>query len=100
MTTLTRPLAALAAAIAPVDTALEPVLRSLLDGKAKPPGSLGRLEDLAVRIALIQNRLDPRIARTDLYVFAGDHGLTAEGVSAYPSSVTAAMVGLFLSGRS
>ena len=86
--------------ITPVDAALEPQLRALLDGKAKPPGSLGRLEDLAVRIGLIQNRLDPRIARTDLYVFAGDHGLTNEGVSAYPSSVTAAMVGLYLSGRS
>ncbi|TCS17456.1 nicotinate-nucleotide--dimethylbenzimidazole phosphoribosyltransferase [Caulobacter sp. BK020] len=93
-------LEALAATIIPVDAALEPTLRTLLDGKAKPPGSLGRIEDLAVRIALIQNRPDPRIARTDLYVFAGDHGLTQEGVSAYPSSVTAAMVGLFLSGRS
>jgi len=93
-------LSALTAAITPVDATLEPALRDLLNGKAKPPGSLGQLEDLAVRIALIQNRLDPRIARTDLYVFAGDHGLTDEGVSAYPSSVTAAMVGLFLSGRS
>jgi len=86
--------------ITPVNAALEPLLRARLDGKAKPPGSLGRIEDLAVRIGLIQNRLDPRIARTDLYVFAGDHGLTNEGVSAYPSSVTAAMVGLYLSGRS
>ncbi|MGR4864055.1 nicotinate-nucleotide--dimethylbenzimidazole phosphoribosyltransferase [Caulobacter sp. LARHSG274] len=88
------------AAITPVDAALEPQLRARLNAKAKPPGSLGRIEDLAVRIGLIQNRLDPRIARTDLYVFAGDHGLTQEGVSAYPASVTAAMVGLFLSGRS
>ena len=86
--------------ITPVNPALEPQLRARLDAKAKPPGSLGRIEDLAVRIGLIQNRLDPSIARTDLYVFAGDHGLTNEGVSAYPSSVTAAMVGLFLSGRS
>ena len=93
-------LSAIAATITPVDAALEPRLRARLDAKAKPPGSLGRLEDLAVRIGLIQNRLDPRIARADLYVFAGDHGLTGEGVSAYPSSVTAAMVGLFLSGRS
>lgn len=93
-------LSAIAAAITPVDAALEPLLRAQLDGKAKPPGSLGRIEDLAVRIGLIQGRLDPRIARTDLYVFAGDHGLTHEGVSAYPSSVTAAMVGLYLSGRS
>jgi nicotinate-nucleotide--dimethylbenzimidazole phosphoribosyltransferase len=93
-------LSAIAAAIKPIDAALEPLLRAKLDGKAKPPGSLGRIEDLAVRIGLIQHRLDPRIARTDLYVFAGDHGLTDEGVSAYPSSVTTAMVGLFLSGRS
>ena len=93
-------LSAIAATITPVDAALEPRLRARLDAKAKPPGSLGRLEDLAVRIGLIQNRLDPRIDRTDIYVFAGDHGLTGEGVSAYPSSVTAAMVGLFLSGRS
>uniref|UniRef100_B0SYC2 Nicotinate-nucleotide--dimethylbenzimidazole phosphoribosyltransferase n=1 Tax=Caulobacter sp. (strain K31) TaxID=366602 RepID=B0SYC2_CAUSK len=93
-------LSAIAATIVPVDAALEPLLRACLDAKAKPTGSLGRLEDLAVRIGLIQNRLDPRIDRTDLYVFAGDHGLTGEGVSAYPSSVTAAMVGLFLSGRS
>lgn len=93
-------ISAFAAAITPVDAALEPRLRAVLDGKAKPPGSLGRIEDLAVRIGLIQDRLAPRIARTDLYVFAGDHGLTQEGVSAYPSSVTVAMIGLFLSGRS
>jgi nicotinate-nucleotide--dimethylbenzimidazole phosphoribosyltransferase len=93
-------LSALLPNITPVDPALETRLRASLDAKAKPPGSLGRLEHLAVRIGLIQNRLDPRIGRTDLYVFAGDHGLTNEGVSAYPSSVTAAMVGLFLSGRS
>lgn len=86
--------------VIPVNAALEPRLRAALDAKAKPPGSLGRLEDLAVRIGLIQDRIDPRIDRTELYVFAGDHGLTTEGVSAYPSSVTAAMVRLFLSGRS
>lgn len=86
--------------VIPVDTTLEPLLRAVLDAKAKPPGSLGRLEDLAVQIGLIQDRLDPRLDHAELYVFAGDHGLTHEGVSAYPSSVTAAMVRLFLSGRS
>ncbi|OYW99934.1 MAG: nicotinate-nucleotide--dimethylbenzimidazole phosphoribosyltransferase [Caulobacter vibrioides] len=86
--------------VIPVDTTLEPRLRAVLAAKAKPPGSLGRLEDLAVQIGLIQDRLDPRLDRTELYVFAGDHGLNQEGVSAYPSSVTAAMVRLFLSGRS
>ena len=86
-------------AIRPVDRALEPALRAGVDGKAKPPGSLGRIEDLAVRLGLIQGRRDPRIGRAVLFVFAGDHGLTAEGVSAYPASVTAAMVATFLAGR-
>jgi nicotinate-nucleotide--dimethylbenzimidazole phosphoribosyltransferase len=87
-------------AIAAVDRALEAKLRAKLDGKAKPPGSLGHIEDLAVRLGLITGDLEPRADRTALLVFAGDHGLTEEGVSSYPSSVTVAMVGLFLSGRS
>ena len=66
---------------------------------AKPPGSLGRLEDLAVQHRPVQGRLDPRVERVRAYVFAGDHGLNAEGVSAYPSAVTAAMVATFLAGR-
>jgi nicotinate-nucleotide--dimethylbenzimidazole phosphoribosyltransferase len=82
-----------------LDTALAAQLRAKIDGKAKPPGSLGRIEDLAVRLGLIQNRLDPRIDRALALVFAADHGLTEEGVSAFPASVTAAMVQLFLSGR-
>lgn len=83
-----------------VDRALEAELRAKLDGKAKPPGSLDRIEDLAVQLGLIEGGLSPRAARTALLVFAGDHGLTEEGVSSYPPSVTVAMVGLFLSGRS
>jgi len=86
-------------AIAPVDSALARALRAKIDGLAKPPGALGDLEDLAVRIGLIQSRLDPAVDRVRAYVFAGDHGLTAEGVSAYPSAVTAAMVATFLAGR-
>ena len=86
-------------AIEPVDISRTAAFRALVDGKAKPPGALGRLEDLAVRLALIQDRPDPRIGKAKVLVFAGDHGLTEEGVSAFPSAVTAAMVGLFLSGR-
>ncbi len=86
-------------AIAPVDPALANALRAKIDGLAKPMGALGELEDLAVRIGLIQSRLDPAVDRARAYVFAGDHGLTAEGVSAYPSAVTAAMVATFLAGR-
>ncbi|MGN6153778.1 MAG: nicotinate-nucleotide--dimethylbenzimidazole phosphoribosyltransferase, partial [Lysobacteraceae bacterium] len=69
-----------------------------LDAKPKPPGSLGRLETLAAQIARIQGRLDPTIEHAEAIVFAGDHGVTAEGVSAYPSAVTAQMVANFVSG--
>lgn len=85
--------------IRPLDRAGEPALRALLDGKAKPPGALGRIEDLAVRLALIAGRADPPTAKARLLVFAGDHGLNQSGVSAYPSAVTAAMVATFLAGR-
>lgn len=85
--------------IVAADPALEGRLRALVDGKAKPPGALGRIEDLAVQLGLIQGRPDPRVDEATVLVFAGDHGLTEEGVSAYPQAVTAAMVGLFLSGR-
>jgi len=85
--------------IARIDEALKSRLRALIEGKAKPLGSLGRIEDLAVQIGLIQGRLDPVVDRARLMVFAGDHGLNAEGVSAFPSAVTAAMVGAFLAGR-
>ncbi len=77
----------------------EAALRRRLDDLAKPPGALGRIEDLAVQLALIQGRPDPRADRVVLLIFAGDHGLTAEGVSSYPASVTAAMVGTLLAGR-
>ena len=86
-------------AIAPLDRRLGAELRARVDGKAKPPGALGRLEDLAVRIGQIQGRLDPRVERVRAYVFAGDHGMNAEGVSAYPSAVTGAMVATFLAGK-
>jgi nicotinate-nucleotide--dimethylbenzimidazole phosphoribosyltransferase len=74
-------------------------IRALIDCKAKPPGALGRIEDLALQLELICGRPDPRADRALLLVFAGDHGLTQEGVSQYPSEVTAAMVRTFLAGR-
>jgi len=85
--------------IAPLDRAMREALRAKVDGLAKPPGALGRLEDLAVQIGAIQGRSDPRVDKVRAYVFAGDHGLNAEGVSAYPAAVTAAMVATFLAGR-
>lgn len=85
--------------IAPLDRSAEAAYRALIDGKAKPLGALGRIEDLAVRLALIAGRPDPGLDRALLLVFAGDHGLNEAGVSAYPSTVTAAMVATLLAGR-
>jgi nicotinate-nucleotide--dimethylbenzimidazole phosphoribosyltransferase len=64
----------------------------------KPPGSLGRLEELAAWLAGWQGRLDPRLERVEMLVFAGNHGVTAQGVSPYPPSVTAQMVANFSAG--
>jgi nicotinate-nucleotide--dimethylbenzimidazole phosphoribosyltransferase len=70
-----------------------------LDGLAKPRRSLGRLEALAVRLALTQRTLKPVVWPRRLVIFAGDHGVVARGVSAWPSDVTALMVGTMLMGR-
>ena len=64
----------------------------------KPPGSLGRLEDLTAWLAHWQGHVPPRLDRVDILVFAGNHGVTRQGVSAYPSDVTAQMVANFTSG--
>lgn len=64
----------------------------------KPPGSLGRLEELSVQLAGITGTTRPRLARKAVVVMAGDHGVTAEGVSAYPAEVTPQMVANFLRG--
>ena len=77
----------------------EATIRAHLDAQARPPGSLGRVEDLAVRLALIQQTLTPRADKATLLVFAGDHGLTEDGVSRYPASVTQAMVATLLAGK-
>jgi nicotinate-nucleotide--dimethylbenzimidazole phosphoribosyltransferase len=61
----------------------------------KPPGSLGRLEEVVVWLARWQGRAMPRLDRVDVLVFAGNHGVVAQGVSAYPASVTAQMVANF-----
>jgi nicotinate-nucleotide--dimethylbenzimidazole phosphoribosyltransferase len=86
-------------AIAPLDPATEAAIRGRIDGKAKPPGSLGRIEDLALQLGMIRHPGEPRGENAVLLVFAGDHGLVAEGVSQYPSAVTVAMVMTYLAGR-
>ena len=68
-----------------------------LDRLTKPPGSLGRLEEIAARLAVLRGGA-PRVERPVIFVFAADHGVVAEGVSAYPQIVTAQMVENFLRG--
>jgi nicotinate-nucleotide--dimethylbenzimidazole phosphoribosyltransferase len=64
----------------------------------KPPGSLGRLEEMVVWLARWQGRSMPRLDHVDILVFAGNHGVTKQGVSAYPAEVTAQMVANFSAG--
>ena len=85
-------------AISPVDGVLRAGAQSKLDNKTKPLGALGTLEYLALQMSLIQQTLSPTIRRKSLFVFAADHGITEEGVSAYPSEVTKQMVMNFLDG--
>lgn len=84
--------------IEPLDSDAMTAAAARLDTLTKPPGSLGRLEPLVVQLAGITRRPIPAIDPPAVLVFAGDHGVTAEGVSAYPADVTPQMVLNFLAG--
>jgi len=86
------------ARIGPLDAAAMEAAAARLDRLTKPPGSLGRLEMLSVQLAGITGFARPRVDHPAVLVFAGDHGVTAQGVSAYPSNVTAQMVANFVAG--
>ena len=83
---------------ATADSDFEARLQARIDGKTKPQGALGRIETLAAQIARMQASLDPRMASCQLTIFAADHGLAREAVSAYPQAVTRQMLLNFLAG--
>ena len=72
--------------------------RRYLDTLTKPPGSLGALEELAIQLSAITGELKPSVTPPAVVVFAADHGVAAEGVSAFPQAVTAQMVANFANG--
>jgi nicotinate-nucleotide--dimethylbenzimidazole phosphoribosyltransferase len=90
-------LAELLSAIAPPPAGGADAAERHLDSLTKPPGSLGRLEEIALRLALLRGGA-PEVRHPVIFTFAADHGVTAEGVSAYPQVVTAQMVENFLRG--
>lgn len=73
-------------------------VQAALDNKTKPRGALGRLEALALQLAQVLGSEQPRLVQPQLVVFAADHGIAAQGVSAYPAEVTRQMVLNFLAG--
>jgi len=85
-------------AVTPLDHGLQAALLERIANKTKPPGSLGRLEALALQMGLIQHTTAPQIVRPMMLIFAGDHGIVAEGVSPYPQAVTLQMVANFVAG--
>jgi nicotinate-nucleotide--dimethylbenzimidazole phosphoribosyltransferase len=90
----------LAADVEAPDEGCAAVARARHRRLVKPPGSLGRLEELGIALAAIAARCPPPVCeRPAAVVAAGDHGVLAQGVSAWPAEVTAAMVGEFCSGR-
>lgn len=86
------------ARIRPVDEDARAAAQRALDAKTKPRGSLGRLEELAAHIAAIRGTPEPGRLGAAVVVAAADHGVAAEGVSAYPAEVTGQMVANFAAG--
>ncbi len=86
------------AGIRPLDQGAMEAARARQDILTKPQGALGRLEEISIRLAGITGQRIPRIGRKVIIVMAADHGVTAEGVSAYPAEVTPQMVANFDAG--
>src|SRR5512147_3175188 len=88
----------LIAAIPSLDETAMQSARARQDMLTKPRGSLGRLEELSIQLAGMKSNPLPSVERKAVIVMAADHGVTAEGVSAYPAEVTRQMVLNFLRG--
>jgi len=84
------------ARIAPTDASAEEAAWVRLDDLTKPPRSLGRIEELAARVACVQGTDRPSVEKKAILLMAGDHGVCAEGVAAYPQDVTWQMVANFV----
>jgi nicotinate-nucleotide--dimethylbenzimidazole phosphoribosyltransferase len=84
--------------IFPRNRDMDEAIQAIIDQKTKPIGALGALEQLALQAAAIQETLTPAWESPHILVFAGDHGITQEGVSPYPATVTAQMVLNFVRG--
>ncbi len=82
----------------PADVEYAALLQHIIDRKTKPLGALGQLEALALQLGLIQKTETPRFQAPQMVVFAADHGITDEGVSAFPQVVTQQMVANMLAG--
>ena len=80
------------------DKAVEAAARSHQSQLTKPPGSLGRLEELAVFLASWQGQVKPSLQTAQAIVFAGNHGICAQGVNPFPQEATAQMVANFKAG--
>ncbi len=85
-------------ACAPLNSEAEEAALERQSILTKPPGALGELENIAVRLAAMQGRALPEVNKVSIFVFAADHGIAAQGVSAFPQAVTAEMVRNFSNG--